>query len=235
MAAGSIEVLLLSVTAIGGSIAAAFSILGFYRAGRQGSLTSEIAGSLLRSETDIVRGAIHDQARWLRQELGQSLISFQETMLSTFGTLRDGIDSQVRNFGERLDGGIKAIDDRAAAIGIKLTNDTAAMRAEASANRENLRTAIDQKLDLNIVHQADALKNLRDELSGNFDRLGSRVANSLTELSQLQKERLENVTGALMRSSFQPTVSRPCCPSIPSFHAKTTSICKKRLRPVTVS
>ena len=34
-------------------------------------------------------------------------------------------------------------------------------------------------------------------VGGNFDRLGSRVANSLTELSQLQKERLENVTGAL--------------------------------------
>jgi DNA recombination protein RmuC len=197
MSVGSMQILLLSVIAVGAIIAAAFSILGFYRAGRPGSLTSEAAASLLRSETDMVRAAIEDQARWLRQELGQSLTSFQETMLRTFDTLRDGIDNQVHSFGERLDAGIKAIDDRAATIGAKLNDDMAAMRAEANSNRENLRTVIDQKLDVNIAHQADASKHLRDELSGNFDRLGSRVANSLTELSQLQKERLENITGAL--------------------------------------
>jgi DNA recombination protein RmuC len=68
---------------------------------------------------------------------------------------------------------------------------------EANGNRESLRTAIDQKLDQNIREQADASKTLRDELGGNFDRLGSRVASSLTESSQIQKERLDNVTGAL--------------------------------------
>ena len=144
-----------------------------------------------------MRTAIQDQARWLRQELGQSLTNFQDSTLNAFATLGDGIDVQVRSFGERLDGGVRAIDDRAAAIAAKLNDDMAEMRTEAGANRESLRTAIDQKLDQNIRQQAEASKTLREELGGNFDRLGSRVANSLSESSQLQKERLENVTNAI--------------------------------------
>jgi len=71
------------------------------------------------------------------------------------------------------------------------------MRSEANTNRETLRTLIEQKLDDSIGQQADASKVLRDELGGNFHRLGSRVADSLTEAGQIQKERLDNVTGAL--------------------------------------
>jgi len=73
----------------------------------------------------------------------------------------------------------------------------AQMRTEANTNRESLRTAIDQKLDQSIRQQAETSKTFRDELGGNFDRLGSRVANSLAESSQLQKERLESVTVAV--------------------------------------
>jgi DNA recombination protein RmuC len=125
------------------------------------------------------------------------LKGFQELNVSAFGTLRDGIDGQVRGFGERLDGGIKAIDERAAAIATKLNDEMSEMRVEANTNRETLRSLIEQKLDHSIVQQSEASKTLRDELGGNFQRLGSRVSESLTESSQLQKERLENVTGAL--------------------------------------
>jgi DNA recombination protein RmuC len=197
MSAGLPE-LLLSFGAGGACVAALFAILCFIRTKQPAhALTAETATQILRSETDIVRTAIQDQARWLRQELGQSLTRFQEMTLAAFGTLRDGIDGQVRSFGERLDGGIKAIDDRVAAISAKLNDDMAHMRLEANTNRENLRAAIDQKLDQNISQQADAAKVLRDELGGNFQRLGSRVSESLTEASRVQKERLENVTGAL--------------------------------------
>ena len=162
-----------------------------------GALTAQGATQILRAETDIVRAAVEDQARGLRQELGQSLKGFQELTLAAFGTLRDGIDAQVRGFGERLDGGTKAIDERAAAISTKLNDEMAQMRSEANANRETLRTLIEQKLDHSIGQQADASKILRDELGGNFHRLGTRVSDSLTEAGQIQKERLDNVTGAL--------------------------------------
>ncbi len=198
MSAGLPKLLLLSLTASGTCIAALFAILCFLRIKQPANtLSPEGASQLLRAETEIVRTAVQDQARWLRQELGQSLTSFQELMLTTFGTVRDGIDSQVRGFGERLDAGIRAIDDRAAGIAAKLNDDMAQMRSEANTNREHLRAAIDQKLDQNIGQQAEASKSLRDELGGNFQRLGSRVSESLTEASRIQKERLESVTGGL--------------------------------------
>jgi DNA recombination protein RmuC len=196
MSAGTMELLLLSVAAASAFAAALFSVLSFFRKPTP-ALTKDTAAAILRSETEIVRTAVQDQARWLRQELGQSLTSFQDLMLTTFGTVRDGIDSQVRGFGERLDAGLRAIDDRAAGIAAKLNDDMAQMRSEANTNREHLRAAIDQKLDQNIGQQADASKSLRDELGGNFQRLGSRVSESLTEASRIQKERLEHVTCAL--------------------------------------
>jgi DNA recombination protein RmuC len=198
MSAGLLELLLLGISSASGVIAAAFAILCFLRTKTAvPALTKETAAQILRSETEIVRTAVQDQARWLRQELGQSLTGFQDLMLTTFGTVRDGIDGQLRGFGERLDAGIKAIDERAAGIAAKLNDDMAQMRSEANANREQLRAVIEQRLDQNIRQQAETSKSLRDELGGNFQRLGSRVSESLTEASQIQKDRLESVTGGL--------------------------------------
>jgi DNA recombination protein RmuC len=168
-------------------LAAIFAILSYFRSHQPTDfLTATGAAQLLRSETEIVRASIDDHGRGLRQELGQS-----------FGILREGIDSQVREFGERLNAGVKAIDDRAAAISTKLTLDMEQMRSEANTGRENLRGLIEQKLEQNITQQSDSAKVLREELGGNFDRLGIRVSESLAETGRIQLERLENVTTAL--------------------------------------
>ena len=175
----STELVLLVIATAGAGVAALFAFLGFLRTKQfPGALTAQGATQILRAETDIVRAAVEDQARGLRQELGQSLKGFQELTLAAFGALRDGIDAQVRGFGERLDGGTKAIDERAAAISTKLNDEMAQMRSEANTNRETLRTLIEQKLDDSIGQQADASKVLRDELGGNFHRLGTRVSES---------------------------------------------------------
>jgi DNA recombination protein RmuC len=197
MSGGTLQIILLSVSAGAAVVAAVCAILCLRRAAMPDRLTREAAAGLLRTETDIVRGAISDQVCSLRQELGQSLTGFQDTLLRTFAALGDGIETQVRGFGDRLDAGITAIEGRTASIASKLNDDMALMRGEANANRECLRAAIDQKLDASVIQQGEASKTLRDELGGNFHRLGSRVADSLTEQSQVQKERLENVTAAL--------------------------------------
>ncbi len=154
-------------------------------------LTSQGAGQLLRTETEIVRGAVEDQAGRLRQELNQSLKAFQELTVAAVSGLRDGIEGQVRGFGERLDAGIKIIDERASGIATKLNGDMAQMKSEANTSRDTLRGLIEAKLDHSNRQQADAAKGLRDELGGNFQRLGSRVSESLGEASRMQKERLE--------------------------------------------
>src|SRR5260370_41725658 len=71
------------------------------------------------------------------------------------------------------------------------------MRSDAITNRDNLGTLLEQKLDQNLAGHAEAAKSLKDELSGNFDRLGARVHESLGESSRVQDERLGGVTTAL--------------------------------------
>jgi DNA recombination protein RmuC len=71
------------------------------------------------------------------------------------------------------------------------------MRSEANTSRETLRALIEAKLDHSTQQQAETATALRDELGGNFQRLGARVSESLSESSRTQKERLENVTSAV--------------------------------------
>jgi len=194
----SIEFLLLLLIALFTAIAAISSALSFFRMQSQASgLDEQSVSRILRSETDIVRGAIESQARGLREELGHTLSGFQEVTLTAFGTLRDGIDSQVRGFGERLDRVAAKTEESVGAISTKLAQDVELMRAEATTGRDSLRGLIEQKLEKNISQQTDNAKILREELGGNFDRLGIRVSESLTETGRTQLERLDNVTAAL--------------------------------------
>ena len=198
MSGATFELLLLSVLILISGISAVFSALCLLRTRSQAStLTEQSAGRILRSETDIVRAAVAEEARGLRQELGRTLNGFQDVTLNAFGTLRDGIDVQIRSFGERLDHGIKATAESVSAISTKLIIDMEQMRTEANTSRENLRGLIEKKLDQNIVQLSDSAKVLREELGGNFDRLGIRVTESLAETGRMQLERLENITTAL--------------------------------------
>jgi DNA recombination protein RmuC len=56
---------------------------------------------------------------------------------------------------------------------------------------------IEQKLEQNLTQQFESAKVLREELGGNFDRLGIRVTDSLAETGRVQLERVQNVTTAL--------------------------------------
>jgi len=162
-----------------------------------GALTLQNAPQMLRAETDIVRSVIEQHARGQRQEMGQSLADFQQLTLAAFGTIRDGINAQVHGFGDRLDQSSKSVDDKVTAISSKLNDDMVQMRSEAVAGRDSLRTTIEDKLTQSITSHADASKQLRDELGGNFQRLGTRVSESLAEASAFQTERLQNVTSSV--------------------------------------
>jgi hypothetical protein len=101
----SVELGLLVSTTVCAGVAALFAIFCFLRTRQLPHLlTLPAAAQMLRAETEIVRGAVEQQSGGLRQELGNSLKGFQQLTLAAFGTLRDGINAQVRGFGERLRG-----------------------------------------------------------------------------------------------------------------------------------
>ncbi|MBL0403836.1 hypothetical protein JKG68_07665 [Microvirga aerilata] len=71
-------------------------------------LTRDVIGQLLRAETELVRRTSEDHARSIRDELADRVRDFQENTSRTFSVHFDGMNGQIRTFGERLDGGIKA-------------------------------------------------------------------------------------------------------------------------------
>jgi DNA recombination protein RmuC len=103
----------------------------------------------------------------------------------------------VKEFGGKLDNGVIAIHERAAAIGTKLDQDIARMGEDATRNRDTLRLTIEAKLDDASGKQSTAAKEFREEMTGSFRQLGTNVAGTLGQMSEHQKERLENVTTAL--------------------------------------
>ncbi len=158
------------IVALAGA-AAVFAFMAFIRAGQRKSgseVTAEQVSQLLRNESDRIRQSGDEQARALRQELSDNLRGFQETTLKAFRELGEGIGSEVKEFGSRLDNGIRAIDDRAAGIGAKLDQDIARMGEEATRNRDALRQTIEVKLDDAGTKQASAGKELREEMTGSF-------------------------------------------------------------------
>jgi len=193
---------LLALCCVLSLIAALFALLA-YLAGRQTAdgLTVVKAGQLLREETEIIRGSMESQSRGLRQELVHLLGKSQETIFAGFGGLRQGIESQIKDFGGRLDAGVATIDQKTDGIASKLSTDMERMRSEAVTNRDSLRSLLEQKLDQNLAGHAGAAKTLKDELSDNFLRLGTRVNQSLGESSQVQNERLGSVTTAIVSLS----------------------------------
>jgi DNA recombination protein RmuC len=181
-------------------IAGLFAFLAFRRAGRamviDPVITAPLA-QLLRTETDRIYHANDDQGRKLRQELSDNLRGFQETTLRAFRELGDGLGIQVKEFGSRLDVGVKAIDSRAEAIATKLDKDISVMGQEANQHRDVLREAIESKLDDAAAKNATAAKESREEIVGSFKNLGSNVDQTLQRVADQQKERLEDVTKAL--------------------------------------
>ena len=80
----SAELVLLVISTAGAGIAALFAILCFLRTQQfPAALTAQGATQILRGETDIVPAAVEEQARGLRQELGQSLKGFEQLTVAS--------------------------------------------------------------------------------------------------------------------------------------------------------
>lgn len=187
------------VTVVLAGAATVFAFLAFIRSGRkaESELTAEQISHLLRNESDRIRQAGDEHARALRQELSDNLRGFQETTLKVFREFGDSLGGEVKEFGNRLDAGVNKIDERAVAIGTKLDQDMSRMGEEATKNRDALRQTIEAKLDAAASTQAGSAKDLREEMTGSFQRLGHGVSETIAQFGAHQRERLDQVTTAL--------------------------------------
>ena len=195
---------MIEIAAIVGAITAAVTLvlvglvlLRLSRFGLAEPLTRSVLAQLLREETDSIRRAGDDQARGVRQDLAEGLRGAQATTVNSFGVLSEGVNTVLRDFGERLDRGMSTVEQRVGAMGEKLDHDIARMGEVAERGREALRNEIEGRLDAATARQAEAGKDLREELGQNFHRLGGNITGTLAEMGEQQKERLEHTASAL--------------------------------------
>jgi DNA recombination protein RmuC len=181
-------------------LAALFAVLAFVRVGRMSrdsSLRQDQLSQSFRAESDRNRQWDDVQARNLREELSGNLQLFQDGTLKAFAALGDMLANQIKEFGSRLDAGLKLVDERTAGVRTKLDTDIARMGEEANQHREVLRQSVETKLDESSVKQAAAAKEARTELTDSFKHLEGVVGKTLEQAASLQKERLEGVTRSL--------------------------------------
>ena len=190
--------LLLLLTSGAATIAAASAMLAFRRIGRLvNSDALEQLQALVRGETDRILRFGDAQSRGLREELGGTIRGFQDGTITTFRVLGDALTTRINEFGNRMDAGVKAIDDRTVAISQKLDHDVAQIGEDAGNARDALRRVIESKLDDAALKDALTAMELRQEVIANFRSLGGSITETLGQLDAKQKERLENVSVAL--------------------------------------
>jgi DNA recombination protein RmuC len=157
-------------------IAAIFAVLAFLRTGRAGdpAAGTDLAETI-RSEADRSRLAAEEQARSLRQELGDTIARFQETVVT------------------RQETGIEQLKAPITAIGQKLDADIAKMGADATLNRDTLRQTIEGKLDAADQKGSAAALALRKELIENFDKTSRLLADNMKGFGDSQHQRLTEI------------------------------------------
>jgi DNA recombination protein RmuC len=158
------------IIAVFSALAAIFAFLAFRRSGKnkQGVGNDPQFVETLRTELTRTNQVIEANARGLRIEIGN-----------------------------RVDSGVKVIDERVSGIATKLDHDISTMGKEAIAGREGLRDVIEQKLEDASVKQAVTAKEAREEITISFKRLGGDVRETLDRATEEQKTRLDDVSKAL--------------------------------------
>lgn len=188
---------MLAVLATATTVLTALILLKLSRLTGSEPLTRESVAQLLRAETDLIRRSSDDQARGLREELAGRIRDFRDGTTSTFAAHFQGVEVQTRAFGDRLDAGVRAIEERVHGLGEKLDQDLHQMGESAEHNREGLRALIEGKLEASAARHAEEAKNLREELGQGFQRAGGNLSSTLSEMGERQKERLEKTTVAI--------------------------------------
>jgi DNA recombination protein RmuC len=174
--------MLLTVAVGASTLSAIFALLAFIVARRRSdkNAAGEEITSLLRGEFDRLRNEGAEQARGVRQELADNLRGFQATTLQSFTGLGGQLGTQIREFGNRLDSGMRVMDERGANISTTLNQELERLFQRATQSSQALEKVIRSGLDDSAVKAATAARDSREE----FSRVAASLQDSLaTHLS----------------------------------------------------
>ncbi len=169
----------------------AFSLRQIGKLKGSDTLTKDAMAQILRSEAELTRKGAEDQARNARQELSYNLNEIRDSLSKAFSIFGQGIDLKVRVLNEELALGVTAIDSRICGMGDKVDADVTRFREDAGRDRDALRDLFDIKLDGAAAKQAEAAKQVREELGQGLQIIRDGLITTLGEVSEHQKERFD--------------------------------------------
>jgi tartrate dehydratase beta subunit/fumarate hydratase class I family protein len=153
-------------------LALLFAIMAYVAARKAASrpilMRDEMIG-LLRYESDLLRTAIDDSARSVRQETGTRLVEGTRGLQDVVKGLSDSLLKRTDAFGQRLD----------------------QMSSTSETQQAALRTMTETRFDQFVAAEAETGRELREELSTNLQRIKQGVNETLGQASDQQKERLD--------------------------------------------
>jgi DNA recombination protein RmuC len=161
-------------------LAALFAILAFLRAGRPAP--TEQFAALVRAEADLIRRSGQEEARTLRQELGDGARGFQETVLKAFQGLGESLGSQMRRFEGSIDAKVSDAAGKQAASAREL-------REEMAGSFQTL------GLSINATHKelGELQKERLDNATASIRLLAEKNERSLEALKRAVEEKLEAI------------------------------------------
>jgi DNA recombination protein RmuC len=152
----------------------------------QPSATRLQVESGIRQEVDRLRSDSTEQARALRQEVGDNVRGFQGTVLQSFTSLGEQQTEQMRSFGEEVKNGFARTEQRTSEIAQRVADELLKIAATGTSASDRLRIGVESKLDQFGERSANAARELRDEVAGGVKTLHESVTLTLdTRLQEL--------------------------------------------------
>jgi DNA recombination protein RmuC len=165
-------------------LAVVFAFLAFFtarwRRENKGLLAGEIA-QLIRSESDRIRAESAEQGRRMRQELAENLRGFQTATLQAFTELGRQLGGQIREFGEKLEAGLRSIDERASGIDARLDGGLERLSQRTTQSHQSLEETISGRLDDSAARANNAARTLREEVSFSVKSLQDSLVTAIGE------------------------------------------------------
>ena len=154
---------------------------------------------VLREEGARGRDEANAAGKALREEVGGLLRGFQDSVLRTMAEMQTLQKAQLQLFAERLDDGVRRIDQRVEGMAAALKEGMSETRGGLDLRQRDLQQSVESRLTELKGQAAQSDRALREEVQGSLKSLGDGLIASLGRLGESQRERLTQLAEELVR------------------------------------
>jgi DNA recombination protein RmuC len=136
-------------------------------------------------------------SRELRQEVTETINRMQETLVKSVADQRTAQSEQFEAFARRLAQSLTEVNQRGEEMKTILSQSLVDLANASDVRHQSLLNTLDAKLKELAEGNLKTAAAMREEIAASFVQLGNTARESLTVMSNLQKERLDTVVTSL--------------------------------------